>query len=140
MSAFTFIFGGVPGYEVKFYEPEFDIFKNSPDGEIGEHLEKIGQRIVTAAKRQVGKDTGDLMRSIHMIHSRVGLHQELWIGSENDIAYLHHEGARPHEIHARNHSYLRFTSKGRVVYTRKVNHPGTKPNRYLSDNLILVYT
>ena len=30
-----------------------------------------------------------------------------------------------------------FASKGNVIYTTSVNHPGTKPNRYLTDNLYL---
>ena len=33
---------------------------------------------------------------------------------------------------------LRFSSRGRIVYTRVVRHPGTKPNKYLADNLYLI--
>lgn len=125
--------------DVVFYEPEFDIFKNQPRGEIGRNLHKTGNKIVIAAKVQVGKDTGRLAESIHMVHSRVGPYQELWIGSDNNIALIHHEGSRPHAIVARNKQYLRFSQRGRIVYTRAVMHPGTQPNRYLSDNLYLAY-
>lgn len=128
-----------PRNPVTFYEPQFDIFKNSPNGEIGDHLKIRGRAIVVAAKRQVGKDTGQLEREIEMIHQRPGLYQQLWIGAHDDIAYLHHEGTRPHDIVARNAQFLRFTSRGRVVVTKHVNHPGTKPNRYLSDNLDLAF-
>lgn len=124
---------------VTFYDPAWDIFKNDPQGEIGRNFHNTGRRIVVAAKIQVGKDTGDLMRSIDMVHSRVGAYQEIWVGSENDIALIHHDGTRPHAITARNAQYLRFSQRGRIVYTRSVLHPGTKPNKYLSDNLYLAY-
>jgi hypothetical protein len=61
------------------------------------------------------------------------------VGSEDPIALLHHEGTRPHVIVPRNAAYLVFWSDraGRVIYTKRVMHPGTKPNRYLTDNLHL---
>ena len=118
---------------------EMDSFLNSPRGEVGREMKKIGFRIQLAAKAQVGKDTGDLMRSIGMIHERIGLFQQVHIGSNDEIAYIHHEGTRPHTISARNGKALRFSNNGRMVYTRSVNHPGTLPNRYLSDNLKLAY-
>lgn len=126
--------------EVFFYEPFFDQFKNSPRGEIGDHIEqRAGRAILLAAKRQVGVRTGMLKETIRMTHVRVGLTQELRIGSDYHIALLHHEGTRPHSITPNGPHMLRFTSKGRVVYSRHVNHPGTRPNRYLSDNLYLAY-
>lgn len=135
----TFSFG-IQVSKVKFYEPAFDQFKNAPRGEIGVNLEKkIGRPIVIAAKRQVGKDTNKLRDSIYLIHERVGMYQQIRIGSDDNIALIHHEGARPHEIRARQAQMLRFSSKGRMVYARSVQHPGTKPNRYLSDNLYLAY-
>jgi hypothetical protein len=61
------------------------------------------------------------------------------VGSEDPIAYLHHEGTRPHVIVPRTAPMLVFWSNraGRVVYARKVLHPGTRPNRFLTDNLHL---
>lgn len=125
--------------DVKFYEPVFDGFKNAPIGDIGMALEKyIGRPILLAAKRQVGVDSGKLMNSITLIHRRTGIYQDMIIGSDNKIALIHHEGTRPHSID-RYPKMLRFSSKGRMVYTHHVNHPGTRPNRYLSDNLYLAY-
>ena len=118
---------------------EMDTFLNSPKGEIGREMLKIGFRIQIAARAQVGKDTGKLMESIEVIHERIGLFQQIRVGSDNNIALIHHDGSRPHTINARNGKALRFSSKGRMVYTRSVNHPGTSPNRYLSDNLKLAY-
>lgn len=124
---------------IKYYQPDFDHFKNDPDGEIGEHLAKRGTAILLAAQQQVGVDTGALRASLYMLHYRQGAHQEIRIGSDNDHAMIHHEGSRPHAIAARGNHVLRFAGRGRVVYSHSVLHPGTRPNRYLSDNLSLVY-
>lgn len=61
------------------------------------------------------------------------------VGSDSPIALLHHEGTRPHVIVPRNAQYLVFFSQraGRVIWARRVMHPGTKPNKYLTDNLHL---
>lgn len=39
------------------------------------------------------------------------------------------EGVRPHVIRPRRAKVLRFVVGGRVVYARKVNHPGTNKHR-----------
>ncbi|MER7135405.1 hypothetical protein ABT358_02530 [Streptomyces sp. NPDC000341] len=41
------------------------------------------------------------------------------------------EGTRPHVIRPRRASVLRFEVGGRVVFARKVNHPGTRANNFL---------
>lgn len=110
----------------------------SPVGDVGMHLNKIGQQIKMAAKRQVGKNTGLLAASIGMSQNTNVSGQEVKIGSPVSYALIHHEGSRPHRITAHG-GMLRFTSKGRVVYRRSVMHPGTRPNRYLSDHLWYVY-
>lgn len=65
------------------------------------------------------------------------------VGSEHPIAYLHHEGTRPHVIRPRRAKTLRFAVSGGsaifapgggfIVFAREVHHPGTAPNRYLTD-------
>lgn len=114
-----------------------DHFLNDPDGDVGQSLKKRGRIVVAAAKRQVGVDTGALRESIRMIHTRIGPYQEIHIGSDNDIALIHHEGTRPHDIVPNGPNLMRFQSRGRIVYSAHVLHPGTKPNRFLSDNLPL---
>lgn len=42
-----------------------------------------------------------------------------------------HEGARPHVIRPRNARALRFMVGDRVVFARRVNHPGNAPNPFL---------
>lgn len=62
------------------------------------------------------------------------------VGSENPIARIHHDGTRPHVIRPRNAQMLAFwggEGNKTLIFARQVNHPGTKPNRYLTDNLHL---
>lgn len=62
------------------------------------------------------------------------------VGSDDPIALLHHEGTEPHIIAARNAPRLVFywSVAGRVVAFTQVNHPGTRPNRYLTDALAVL--
>lgn len=124
---------------LKIYRGEFDRYFNAPSGTTGRYLANRGRLIVAAAKAQVGVDTGALRSSIGMTHYRGVGGQYLRIGSNNKIALIHHEGTRPHAIEARDqHKMMRFSSGGRTIYTRKVRHPGTRPNHYLTDNLKLI--
>ena len=114
---------------------EYEFFFNEPSGKVGRHLAIRGGLIVRAAKAQVGVRTGALRASIHMRHSRDTRGQYIRIGSAMNYALLHHEGSKPHMIKPDRAQILRFTSRGKVMYAHAVMHPGTKPNRYLTDNL-----
>lgn len=41
------------------------------------------------------------------------------------------QGARPHVIKPRNARALRFVVRGKVVFTKRVMHPGNKPYKFL---------
>jgi hypothetical protein len=112
-------------------------YLNSPRGEVGRYLTVRAEALIVEAKNQVGVATGELKESIHVRkHSRSVGGQYMEIGTSNvDHALMHHEGTRPHLIV--RETPMRFSSRGRVVYTHAVAHPGTDPNRYLSDHLSL---
>lgn len=110
------------------------------NGVVGRHMSRIGHRIQVAAMAQVGVQTGLLKMSINVSQERTATGQLVKIGSMLPYALVHHEGSRPHMISGRNGGMLRFTQSGRVVYHRAVMHPGTRPNRYLADNLFLALT
>jgi len=105
-------------------------------GPVGRHLHRIGRRFVVAARGQVGKATLALMNSIGYSVDMIERNPKLEVFADDDIALLHHEGTRPHAIQARS-NVMRFSSNGRIQYSRAVMHPGTPPNRYLSDNLYI---
>lgn len=106
-----------------------------PDGPVGRDLKRRARKLQGLARKQVGVKSGALRRSIsYKVVSR-GSGLVAVIGSNNKIALMHHNGTRPHMIAARRASTLRFYSRGRIVYAKVVHHPGTRPNRYLTDNL-----
>lgn len=119
------------------YKPVLNGYLKTSKGPLWRELETRGKIVVALASRQVGVETGALKRSIKMEHKSARYGQELKIGSRNNIAYLHHEGTKPHLIKPKNSPQLVFMSKGRVIRTQLVRHPGTRPNKYLSDQLFV---
>lgn len=109
----------------------------SPIGAVGLDLAKRARRVKNAAQRQVGKKTGALKLSISIDQRVTSYGQKASVGSKLPYALLHHEGSRPHVILPVTKKHLAFVSKGRLIITNRVNHPGTRPNRYLTDNLPL---
>jgi hypothetical protein len=119
-------------------KPVLDVMLNQRAGLVGRHLMRRGTLIQSAARAQVGVKTGALRSSINVVLERTVYGQMMTIGSTLNYALLHHNGSRPHIIKPKNAQMLRFTQRGRVVYSRAVLHPGTRPNRYLADNLYLI--
>lgn len=121
-----------------------------PQGPTARYLSLLAERVQVAAKRRVGYDAnkppgeqgGAHLRDTIVKRITVSLGGvEVLVGSEHPIAYLHHEGTEPHEIRARNASVLHFTlPDGTEVFVRSVHHPGTRPNRYLTDAMKEVVT
>ena len=102
---------------------------------------RVALPIYYGAKNQVGIDTGSLLRSIHFniqYGAILGDDIKVSVGSDDKIALIHHNGTRPHHIVPINGKALRFNYRGRIVYRTHVYHPGTKPNRYLSDPMTKV--
>jgi hypothetical protein len=120
---------------VVFREPQMTNMLDNPSGDVGKYMANRGRLLVGMAKRQVGVKTGALRASINMTHSRTGRGQQIRIGSSLPYARLHHEGSPPHLIRPKNARMLRFYSRGQIVFTHMVRHPGTRPNRYLTDNM-----
>jgi hypothetical protein len=90
-------------------------------------LNRRAKEVQRVAKVKVGKDTGYLMSRIEL-SSRI-VPPFIWFKVEGNTryAYVHHQGSRPHTITGS----LEFRSRGRMVHTRVVHHPGTAPNPYL---------
>ena len=124
--------------KVVFREKALDTMLYSPRGAVGKYLREKGRRVTAAARGQVGVKSGALRASIHMRHRRDPRGQHIKIGSPLSYALAHHEGTKPHLITPNKRKALRFYSKGFMVFAHMVRHPGTKPNRYLTDNLGLI--
>lgn len=118
--------------DIKFDNATLDFELNHPSGMVGRHLKKIGLQILTGAKTLVGVRTGNLRRSLHMRQGLRGRVQYVTVGSNLKYAEAHHEGTRAHRITSPSGRIMRFNVGGSVVYARKVEHPGTKPRKYLT--------
>lgn len=121
---------------VTFYPEALHAELNTNKGGLWRWLNKKGERAVLGAKSKVGVRTGTLQRSIRMRHLGNATGQYVWIGSDRMHALIHHEGTRPHTISPNPpKKLLRFNKGGAVIYSQKVNHPGSKPNHYLTSQL-----
>lgn len=125
-------------YAIVWNEPALFHLLQDPSGDVGRHMFSRGVMIASAARAKVGKRTGALAASINISQKPTRTGQDMTIGSPLSYAYMHHEGTRPHIIRADAGGLLRFSSRGRIVYSRAVMHPGTRPNRYLSSFLYMV--
>jgi hypothetical protein len=109
-----------------------------PSGPVGRHVMRLLSAIEQRALAKVGVKTGQLKNSAR---------KELQLRSDGVVgvlrfdaphAILHHEGTRPHLIVPRSAKVLRFPGRSGIVFARRVNHPGTKPNRFLYDAMVEV--
>lgn len=105
----------------------------APGHPVYNHFEKITNQVVLLAKAQVGVQTGALQSSISG-SVRAGRSVSSRVVASDGKAIMHHEGTSPHLIRPKGKP-LAFSSKGKIVYTKVVRHPGTKPNRFLTDSL-----
>lgn len=122
--------------KVVIYKPILNFELNDPKGLVGQYMHRLGRDIVTDAKSQVGYKTGRLRKSINMQHTRDTKGQQLRIGSPLSYALAHHEGTRPHIILPKPPArIITFRAGAALIRTDMVRHPGTNPNRYLSDQL-----
>lgn len=122
------------------YDRILDYELNSQEGQVGRWMKRQAYRVIAGAKSQVGVRTGRLRDSIRILDHRRNVEgQEIHVGSLVPYAYVHHEGTKPYPIFPKpGKQVLRFNSGMRIVHTRKVMHPGFKPNRYLKDNIKLI--
>ncbi len=126
-------------------------YMRSPEGPVFRMLIEDGEIVKDEAKRLVGvydppdsysaanreRRPGTLRDSIvKRIVTENGLPAVL-VGSDDPIALWHHEGTQPHVIVPVNKPMLVFYWKkvGGVVRALRVSHPGTQPNRFLTNAL-----
>lgn len=127
---------------------------DSEDGPAMRFAATIAVRVRDRSKELVGvsdeRETGDPRHLRDAINMRVGVDEKgpMWlVGSDLPHTLVHHEGSAPHEIRARNARALAFrwgktrnTGRFRVLgaayaYFKKVQHPGTAPNPFLTQAL-----
>lgn len=91
-------------------------------------LIKRARRVQRNARRMA---PGKMGRKINAVV--VGKHVR--VESDHPATMYVIKGTRPHQIRPRTRSVLKFSVKGRTVFARVVNHPGTKANDFLTKAL-----
>lgn len=114
-----------------------NFYLNNPKGEVGEYFKRRAIYIQNFGKLSAGVKTGALRKSIHIKHRKSALGQDWLIGSPLKYAEYHHEGTRPHVILPKKAGgKLAFMGtrggKPTLIVVDRVNHPGTKPKKFLS--------
>lgn len=96
------------------------------------------RRIEAGAKREVRVDTGRLRASINRKVVPKQYTVRGTVGSRVKYGLVEHDGAKRHHILPVKGRYLKFYWKkvGRVVWLRRVDHPGTKGSFFLTKPLV----
>jgi hypothetical protein len=80
-----------------------------------------------------------VLRASHSMSMRV---RRTYVAGRVEVraryAHMVHDGTQPHIIRPKRKQYLRFTSRrsGKLVFTKLVRHPGTRPRPWLFRALV----
>lgn len=127
--------------DIAWNQANFDHCFHSWDGMTGRYIKSRAERLEMLARTQAGIRTGALKASIGSRYGHVGKALSVRVGANAKMAdssrgrgyaYWHHEGTLPHKITASKARALRFRAAGVPIYRHSVNHPGTRPNPYLT--------
>jgi HK97 gp10 family phage protein len=97
---------------------------------INEVLQQIGNEIAAEAQDVVPVRTGNLKNSIAVVAGQ----NQVYVGpdvSQAPYAAFVEYGTEPHEITPKKARVLAFRVQGQLVYAKKVQHPGTRPQPYM---------
>lgn len=109
----------------------------SESGLVGDYMSDLGAKVERVAKVYAPVSSGRLRGAIAWRWSGNGL--EVEVVANTSYALAVHKGTKPHVITPNRAKVLRFPAKGGgVVFTNRVNHPGTKGVPFLTDALVAV--
>lgn len=109
----------------------------SPSGPVYRRMvvvsDKVKQRAIDLAPEQTGRLKSEIVKRLSVEGDRIVAH----VISPTPYALFVHEGTKPHVIEPKSAKVLAFQPHGSfgVVFARRVNHPGTQRQPYLTDAL-----
>ena len=80
-------------------------------------------------------DTGNMRNRTTTRTERTGAGFRVTAEVDTDYAVFVSEGTRPHVIRPRTARALRFPTANGIVFAARVNHPGTRPNPWWTNQL-----
>lgn len=103
---------------------------------IDKYVVKPSEKTFRDAKKNlsntmVNVQTGNLRDNLEYSYRKNGDKVKITITSDTPYSVFVHEGTRPHIIRPVRKQVLKFQVGGRNVFTKEVNHPGTKPRPFL---------
>jgi hypothetical protein len=139
----------MPDVDVRIFTSEFNALLKGANGPVYRLMIRSAEAVRQEAKRLVGvhqpvpgerraRRPGTLRDSIVKRPARTSDGDIVfYVGSNDPIAKIHHDGTLPHTIRATRAPALRFywAKAGRVVSFKSVHHPGTPPRPYLKNAL-----
>ena len=93
-------------------------------------IDQVGRAWLEAMKADAPRRSGRMADSLQFV---LGARQATFsTGSFEGVDYTPFviDGTRPHVILPRRARHLRFVIGGRVIFARRVRHPGTRPNPF----------
>lgn len=115
---------------------EFLSWTGPPGRDFERRMKTLAYRQQSDAPRRTGKMAGQITQT--RMQSDFGRYLAGAAGvnpgdrGQRGYAGIVSSGSRPHVIQPRRGKALRFVVGGQVVYARRVNHPGTRPDPYLT--------
>lgn len=113
---------------------------HGPGGAVATYMIGRAQVVQNAAVIQCPKRTNKLSESIVKRFADSPMGFTVTIAALQPYAVFVHEGTKPHQILPKKPGgTLHFMIGGQDVFAKSVSHPGTRPNKFLSDNLHLFF-
>lgn len=109
----------------RFAASEKDLLETRRD-----NMRQIGRLATAALREEAPRKTGKYASSIRYITRIEGTNIVMRTQSAQPLGKWIVGGTKPHIIRPVRAKMLRFVVNGKVVFARKVKHPGTKPNLY----------
>lgn len=106
-------------------------FTRQGGGPVINEMMRRGNNVQTRARQLAPKRTRKLERSITKNLAVEPRGVVVYVGTDLDYAVHQHQGTRPHLIVPVRRKVLRFPVGGRLVFAKRVLHPGNRPDPFL---------